>query len=485
MKIALTPLLLLFFLSAAAQKENTPQPLILKGHCTECKTKFIVMSFEDLNARRYSDTIPLDSNGNFYLKTWKVKAPVQAAIEFAPSRITDLNVAPGFDLTLTVNVSGVLTFLKTKKITGKGAECNAYRIIADSIFCSSVEKMRNADMKSMSDTVMLAHFKDEIRLCDSVAKVIFRKKTIGDKNFDYFRQVTSYEVMFNKLSKLFFIIDWFGYDNEKTIKFLKDNFDYQVFNDIFRKEYMLSNYYKSFMSTEYLNYLVDLDYKKDPKLRDREFYELEKIIKEYKGLIKEYALNYRLKNRITNFQSITELEEQRKKLQPFIAGLTNANYTKSLYQYFNKQENILDKIKPGMPAPAFTLQSITGSTHSLVDYKGKVVYVDIWASWCGPCRAETPKLKALYEKYKNDDRVVFLSIAVSDRMENWKKAVEEDKATWTQLYDNGTTIQDSYKASAIPKFILIDKQGNIANPDAPRPGSGAELEKLLQQEMEK
>jgi thiol-disulfide isomerase/thioredoxin len=485
MKIALTPLLLLLFLSAAAQKKSTPQPFILKGHCTDCKNKFIVMSFEDPNARRHTDTIPLDTNGNYYLKTWKVKAPVQATIEFSKSHTSDLNVAPGFDLTFTADVSGVLTFLKTKKITGKGAECNAYRIIADSIFCSSVEKMRNADMKSMSDTVMLAHFNEESWLYDSVAKAVYSKRVIGDKNFDFFKQVTSYEVMFNKLSKLFFIIDWFGYDNEKTIKFLKDNFDYQVVNDIFRKEYMLSNYYKYFMSIEYLNYLVDLDYKKHPSLRDREYYELEKILKEYKGLIKEYALNYRLRNRITSCRSLTALEEQRKKLQPFIAGLNNADYRKSLYQYFSEQENILDKIKPGMPAPAFTLQSITGSTHSLADYKGKVVYVDIWASWCGPCRAETPKLKALYEKYKNDDRVVFLSIAVSDRIDNWKKAVEEDKATWTQLYDKGTTIQDAYKANAIPKFILIDKHGNIANPDAPRPGSGAVLEKLLQQEMEK
>jgi thiol-disulfide isomerase/thioredoxin len=336
----------------------------------------------------------------------------------------------------------------------------------------------------MSDTVMLAHFNEEIRLYDSVARAAYSKKIAGNKNYDFYKQVTSYEVMFNKLSKLFFIIDWFGYDNEKTIRFLKDNFDYQVFNDIYRKEYLISNYYKSFMSSEYLNYLLDIDYKKDPKLRDREFYELEKIIKDYKGLIKEYALNYRIKNRITNCQSLTALEEQRKKLQPFIAA-NNAGFRKSLYRYFNEQENILDKIKPGMPAPAFTLQSITGSRHSLSDYKGKVVYIDVWASWCGPCRAETPKLKALYQKYKNDDRVVFLSIAVSDRIDTWKKAVEDDKANWTQLYDEGTTIQNSYRANAIPKFILIDKQGNIANPDAPRPGSGTVIEKLLLQEMEK
>jgi len=483
MKIACTPLLLLLFLSAAAQKKNTSQPFILKGQCTDCKNRFLIMSWEDLNAKRYTDTIPLDTNGNFYLKTWKVKAPVQAVIEFPRNR-TDLNIAPGFNLTLTVNVSNPLTFLKTKKIAGKGAEYNKYRFLADSIFCTSVEKMRKANMQSMSDTVMLAHFNEEVRQYDSLAALVYNKKTTGDKNFDFYKQVTAYEVTFNKLSKLFFIIEWFGYDNEKTIRFLKDNFDYQVFNDIYRKEYLISNYYKSFMSSEYLNYLVDIDYKKDPGLRDKEYYELEKIIKEYKGLIKEYALNYRLRNMITSCQSLTALEEKRKKLQPFIA-VNNEGFKRSLYKCFNDQEDILDKIKPGMPAPAFTLQSISGSTHSLADYKGKVVYVDVWASWCTPCRAETPKLKALYEKYKNDDRVVFLSIAVSDKLDNWKKAVEDDKATWTQLYDNGTTIQESYRAYAIPKFILIDKQGNIANPDAPRPGSGAVIEKLLIQEMEK
>ncbi len=70
----------------------------------------------------------------------------------------DLNVAPGFDLTLTVNASDRLTYLKTKKIAGKGAECNTYRFMADSIFVTSVEKMRKADMQSMSDTVMLSPF---------------------------------------------------------------------------------------------------------------------------------------------------------------------------------------------------------------------------------------------------------------------------------------------------------------------------------------
>jgi thiol-disulfide isomerase/thioredoxin len=114
-----------------------------------------------------------------------------------------------------------------------------------------------------------------------------------------------------------------------------------------------------------------------------------------------------------------------------------------------------------------------------------VVYLDLWASWCGPCRQETPKLKALYEKYKNDDRIAFLSIAVADHPDKWKKAVEDDKPTWTQLIDKENIVLDAYIATLIPKFILIDKQGNIVNADAPRPGSGKEIEKLIQAEIAK
>jgi thiol-disulfide isomerase/thioredoxin len=484
MKIACTPLLLLLFITtASAQKKSRTQPFIIKGQFTDCQDKFLLLSFEDLNGQRYTDTIHIDKDGNFYLKTWKVKAPVQADLEFTKTRIYDMNVAPGFDLTLTASLSDALTLQKTKKISGKGAECNEYRFIADSIFSTSVEKMRNANMQSMSDTVMLANFNEENRLYDSVATAVFSKRPFGDRNFDFCRQVTDYEVVFTKLSRLFFIIDWFNYDNEKATRFLKNNFDNRVLNDIFKNEYMLSGYYKTFMSTQYLNRLVDLDYEKDPSLRDNELYVLGKINKEYKGLLKEYALYHRLQNMIRACQSLKEFDATRKQLRPFIAGLINGDYKRALYNYLDEQEIVLDKIKPGMPAPAFTLQSITGATHSLADYKGKVVYLDVWASWCSPCRQETPKLKALYEKYKNDDRIAFLSIAVSDHIDKWKKAVEDDKATWTQLFDKGNTIQEAYRASAIPKFILIDKQGNIVNPDAPRPSSGREIEKLLQAEI--
>ena len=139
----------------------------------------------------------------------------------------------------------------------------------------------------------------------------------------------------------------------------------------------------------------------------------------------------------------------------------------------------------GKPAPLFTLESNLGETFSLESFKGKVVYLDLWASWCGPCRAETPSFKILYNKFKDNKQIAFLSIAVHDGINEWRKAIEEDKPDWTQLLDKDGVVWKSYVANAIPKFILIDKKGNIVDFDAPRPSSGEEIEKLLNKEIAK
>ncbi|MDB5116561.1 MAG: AhpC/TSA family protein [Mucilaginibacter sp.] len=145
----------------------------------------------------------------------------------------------------------------------------------------------------------------------------------------------------------------------------------------------------------------------------------------------------------------------------------------------------LGRMAVGRPAPAFTLQSDQQQSWSLSDFKGKVVYLDLWASWCHPCRDETPYLKTLYQKYRNDDRVKFISIAISDVAKDWQKALKEDRPGWLQLTDHDGLVANAYGAHLIPKCVLIDKQGHIAMMDAPLPSSGQKLETLLLKEMEK
>lgn len=127
-----------------------------------------------------------------------------------------------------------------------------------------------------------------------------------------------------------------------------------------------------------------------------------------------------------------------------------------------KRNTTLKNTAEGQKFVDFSITQADGSTVSLSDYvgKGKYVLVDFWASWCGPCRGETPNLKELYSKYKGDNFEI-LGIAVWDKPEDSKKAIEEDKITWPQILDAKEIHNELYGINGIPHIMLIGPDGTI------------------------
>ncbi|MEZ4999847.1 MAG: TlpA disulfide reductase family protein [Bacteroidales bacterium] len=134
-------------------------------------------------------------------------------------------------------------------------------------------------------------------------------------------------------------------------------------------------------------------------------------------------------------------------------------------------------LTPGNDAPGFTLPDINGNEVSLSDFAGKYVYIDFWATWCGPCKVEIPVLAQLAEDYR-DKNIVIMSISVDRDKQAWIDMVTKDKPAWLQLHDS-IMMNDQYLVRYIPSFILIDREGKILNPRAPRPSSGEVLTSLL------
>ena len=140
-------------------------------------------------------------------------------------------------------------------------------------------------------------------------------------------------------------------------------------------------------------------------------------------------------------------------------------------------------LSPGVDAPTFAYGDTKDKIVDLKDMKGKNVYIDVWATWCGPCKAEIPSLKELEHQYKGNQNIAFMSVSIDQvkDKEKWLKMIDAKKLGGTQLLadkDWKSSICKDYMIQGIPRFILIDKEGKIIDKNAPRPSS-KEIKEIL------
>ena len=134
----------------------------------------------------------------------------------------------------------------------------------------------------------------------------------------------------------------------------------------------------------------------------------------------------------------------------------------------NDKYQFLYEIGPfeGFVAPDFTFPDIHGKPISLSQFRGKIVFLNIWATWCGPCRIEMPSMEKLWQKFKKDD---FVILAVSIDRQGKSVVIpflQELGLTFPVLLDPDATIQNLYKIRALPSSIIIDKMGFVDTREA-------------------
>lgn len=159
----------------------------------------------------------------------------------------------------------------------------------------------------------------------------------------------------------------------------------------------------------------------------------------------------------------------------FIANEKSANkkMVTFLNSNYDSQHAKLTNFAIGKPSPGFNLENYKGGKTSLKSLKGKYVYIDVWATWCAPCRQQIPALKKIEAQYKGK-KIAFVSMSIDKKKDKakWRKMIKDDKLGGIQLFSendwNSKFVKD-YQITGIPRFILIDPKGNIIDANAPRP----------------
>ena len=194
----------------------------------------------------------------------------------------------------------------------------------------------------------------------------------------------------------------------------------------------------------------------------------------------EAAFNVKVKESNKTFKDLLDNTEDLDSLLIVSEQKDAVSLEKQLLSMYKEKQGLMTL--NGKESPEFVdYENYKGGSTSLADLKGKYVYIDIWATWCGPCLAEIPSLKAVEKEYHGKN-IEFVSISVDDQSAHtkWRTMIEEKELGGMQLFaKNDRSFVTAYNVTGIPRFILIDPQGKVVKADAPRP-SNPQLKKLFQ-----
>jgi peroxiredoxin len=431
--------------------------VILTGHIDHPKGKMVYLSrYADVLS--YEETIidsgMVDKKGNFRLSfACETSGPV---LFFHGDEYTDLYICPGQKLHLTLDTEA---FDETMTHSGDGAVINSF-LAANML---EQEKL-TMDMYALPE-------KDFITYMDSMhqAKQARIQALEGQVN-----NKSSCDGSFVRLQKAEheYVIPYQLLEYPAIHAYLKREVAPEMSNEklaflqnvrIENPEALESDNYRMFLES-YVNQKVSQIARQDTT-SNFDVVKEEFIRKTFNGPVLEYTYAKMIYELLTYSRMP---EKGTAYMEWFLKNFGKSQYIPVLLATQDKAMSLA----AGKPAPDISGVDRDGNVIGLNDFKGKFVYLDVWATWCGPCVAEIPGMEKLINQFEAEN-IAFVSISIDPDQKRWESFIEQKDMHGIQLYSGknfDSPVVKAYGINGIPRYILIDPSGNIIDANADRPG---------------
>jgi thiol-disulfide isomerase/thioredoxin len=452
MKILIPFACAVLFIASCQQPEEIDQSITLTGTITNASDSKISLRGADIDT-----TITFEGDSfNF-----KFDADAAAYYRFRTSgEYTSMYLSSGDSLNITLDTSD---FDNTITYSGDGADLNQY--LANGVLLKN-ELPSNKDLFALNEAEFL------IKL-DSITEA---KSTLLTKNNFVNETFVMYElakINYEKLTNQFRLENYHRhYANEPDFEVSDGYIDNINGYDLNDSTLLEVSAYKNFLET-YLSGKTDNRMKADTiKYKPNED---GAYVEATLDQLEESVSNNMVKSTLMyDFLNIYMTYIDQGTYVTYLEKFNNINSNQKKEDKLNKQFEDWKKLAKGTQAPNFKYVSFAGDSLTMDDFKGKYVYIDVWATWCGPCLRELPSLEKLQEEFK-DKNVTFMSVSIDNTPEPWKKMVENKEMKGVQLYADGawnSTLVKDYMIGGIPRFILVDTEGKLISASTERPSGG-------------
>lgn len=454
------------------------QNVFISGKIKNPKGEKVRVTMNDLEGEAtLTSESKIDKEGKFSL-SFELKDPGKAGLEHG-DEISEMFLHPGDSLFITLDTK---EFDETISYKGRGSEVNnflAKRFLWEEDPKNDFNTLKWAAFKKLDETGF-AKYSDSIQK----VKTDYYKNNFNQNFSKSFQDYVMAEIEYSTAEDKLNYHGLHAYTNKLNKKAPnKDPHYYDFLKNIKiqNEEALNVPEYARFLNLYIWKVINDSLYKNDTIYNNDRRVNLTKARynfakHKFSGKVREAVLAGIIKdylNSDVNPSSANILLNDYKSLNP------SNNHIEEIEKIYS----VKDKISQGKPAINFSYPDENGKVVSLSDLKGKYVYVDLWASWCGPCRREMPYSKKMIEKLK-DKNVHFVFLSIDQSEDAWRKAMKAENMPGIHLLAKEgfeAEVMKSYGVKGIPHYLLIDPAGNIVSSDASRPSGSIEkeLEDLL------